>query len=91
MTDFSGFKEELRNLVDEITNADTRETLENAVDSLYLKLNANLWKLNGTGDCALIVNLAIKEIRKFWMHDATRADVCRWARTLICEMNLENA
>lgn len=42
-----------------------------------------------TGAVRETIQRTMNEIEKFWLHDVTRADVCKWIQTIICELNNE--
>lgn len=89
MANFSSFEEELREARKKILNAKNKSELEKAVDGLSLKLSISMHNSYAMGEIKAITLSTIKEIGKFWMHDATREDICRWVQTLICVLNEE--
>lgn len=68
-----------------IQDASTVDNLHGAIAELYTLLRE--MERSSTGEIEQTVLRTIEEINRFWMHDATRDEVCKWVQTLICELN----
>ena len=77
---------ELKKARDEILSSSTFEVM-------VLRMNSLRWMLSKmesatTGELKQTVQRTQEELNRVMMYDATRADVCKWVQTLICELNI---
>ena len=93
----------MSNLTEELKNNDmerlkkARTAILNATtldDDLHkevaeLQLFLHEMERRTSGEIQQTVKRALQEIQRFWMHDATRSEVCKWVQTVICELNTQ--